>query len=122
MDLPNKQKLLDEYKRGFYWTTKAWYGENKDYRRIGFGLFGKEGNSTIGEMSMKWHDLKYGLKDKSVPRLDVFNDAWFALSTFQDLLEVLAEVDEEDITEERFVDILLDCGFEDLTEYEFPYE
>ena len=109
MDLPNKQKLLDEYKRGFYWTTKAWYGENKDYRRIGFGLFGKEGNSTIGEMSMKWHDLKYGLKDKSVPRLDVFNDAWFALSTFQDLLEVLAEVDEEDITEERFVDILLDC-------------
>jgi len=34
----------------------------------------------------------------------------------------MGEVDSEDITDEQFVEMLLSCGFKDLTKYESPYE
>ena len=103
-----------EYTRGFYWTKKAWYAEIAGNRDIVFGLYCNPHGGTTGEMKMYWIDLK----GKETPRLECFNDAWSALSLFDDLILKLAEYDNQDITQEQFVDILLSCGFEDLTPYE----
>ena len=113
----DKKEEIKEYERGFYWSSKAWYSETRNYHHVMFGLYHLEGG-TIGEMKMEWIKLGH----KWTPRLQVFCDGWFALSTFNDLIQRLEEVDDQDITEKQFVDILLDCGFEDLTKYEFPYE
>lgn len=69
-------------------------------------------------MAMRWHDLG----DYVTPRLEAFGDSWNALSLFCDVIQELANLDSERITEQEFVNILLKCGFEDLTAYESPYK
>jgi len=91
-------------KRGFYWSSKAWW--DRGYRDITFGVFDGDG-CTGGEMRIEW--TSFG------PQLQVFSDGWAVLATFGDLLEKMAKV--ADPTEEDFVKILLECGFEDLTPY-----
>ncbi len=71
-------------------------------------------------MTMRWVDL--GKPARAVPLLRVFNDAWSALASFTDLLDLLRANDSESMTQDEFVDLLLICGFEDLTPYESPYE
>lgn len=104
--------------RGFYWTRKAWYSKSmtEDKKReIMFGFYAP-GGGTSGEMCMRWHDLG----GHWVPRIEVFRDAWDALYQFGDILRELAERDNQNITEEDFVEILKGCGFEDQTPYEDP--
>lgn len=103
-------------KRGFYWQNKAWYHRPQDKDGIMFGLYHNEGGTT-GEMSVTWEPIG----GKMVPKLGVFDDAWSALSLFGDLMQRLAKVDDENITEEVFVTILEACGFQDMTSYESPY-
>lgn len=80
-------------------------------------MYADEGG-TSGEMSIEWVELA----GRSVPLLKVFDDAWSALSMFGDLLQKMAEVDNDNISQEQFVEMLLSCGFVDQTEYESPYE
>ncbi|MCP4370020.1 MAG: hypothetical protein GY797_18170, partial [Deltaproteobacteria bacterium] len=54
--------------------------------------------------------------------LQVFDDAWSALAGFTDVVEKLGKKDDENITPEQFVEILLSCGFVDDTQYKSPYE
>ena len=65
-------------------------------------------------MKIQWIDL--GL-DKLVPQLECFEDGWSALSLFTDLIQKLGEVDDTCPSEQEIVNILLECGFEDLTSY-----
>ena len=101
--------------RGFHWGTRTWYASERD-QAIMFGMYDPNGGGTTGEMAMRWHDL-----DGMVPRLEVFCDAWDALQQFTDVLAILAGHDGENITEEKFVNILKSCGVQDLTAYESPY-
>jgi hypothetical protein len=101
--------------RGFYWTTMSYHNIMNSYSQIDFGMY-IPNDGTIGEMVMKWHDLA----GKNVPRLEVYNDGWGVLFSFADLLERLAELDDYNISEEEFVELLLELGFEDLTQYEKP--
>lgn len=103
-------------RRAFYWSTKAYYHQPDMQPEVMFGMFHSDG-STSGEMAMRWKSLG----GKPVPRLQVFNDAWSALALFPDLIERLGDLDSEVITEEEFVKLLLDCGFEDITQYESPH-
>lgn len=103
-------------RRAFHWSTKAWYQLPGSAQEINFGMYHLEGGTT-GEMSMRWVDLG----NEFSPQLRVFCDAWHALSLFPDLVEILGQHDDENITQEQFVEILLQCGFEDLTAYESPY-
>lgn len=103
--------------RGFHWCTKAWYwywnmGLNEK-PTITFGMYYKN-DGTPGEMSMKWHNLK---GSTLIPKLEVFDDSWKVLASFTDVIQKLGEHDDENITEEQFVQILLECGFTDLTKY-----
>ena len=100
--------------RGFYRVNKAWYARGDSDIEVMFGMYyPHEGGGTSGEMAMRWHEL-----DGLIPRLEVYCDAWNALQQFTDVLAILADRDGENISEEEFVSILLQCGVKDLTEYE----
>lgn len=109
----------NDCKRGFSWFDKAWYAGTAradEQPHITFGLYHPEGGTT-GEMQMVWEDIG---RQPLTPRLCVFDDAWTALASFDDLLRAMAETDGQCITQEQFVEMLLACGFEDMTEYARP--
>jgi len=108
---------MEENKRGFFWTEKAWYAKSINDQDVMFGMYG-DGDGLYGEMAMEWEELG----GKEVPKLQVYNDGWEVLASFQDLLQRLAGVNGENITQGQFVEILKGCGFEDLTPYNSPYE
>lgn len=108
-------KDYTDCRRGFHRSNKAWYGDIVEGWEIIFGMYHKDG-STSGSMSMTWNDLGSGM----FPLLKVYDDAWSVLALFDDLILRLGEVDSENITEKQFAGILLECDFEDLTEYEHP--
>lgn len=110
-------KDLTGYRREFSWTGKAYYRDHVIKEdvvdEVCFGLYNSKGGGTIGEMLMIWKDLQ----DKVVPRLHVYDDAWFSMSSFDDLWRELAKHDNENITPQDFVDILKSCAFKDNTPY-----
>lgn len=88
------------------------------------GLYHPKGGTT-GEFAIRWHRVG----GESVPRLEVFSDAWEALQQFGDVLEGMAALGagrprlrfgrrSAQITEQSIVDLLLRCGLTDLTAYE----
>ena len=105
--------------RGYHRSSKAWYAEALGKKRIAvnFGMFHPEGG-TSGEMSIEWVDLN----GKQIPRLKCFEDAWSALALFTDLIQEMGKVDNMEIQEKEFCNMLDSCGFKDLTEYEDPYK
>lgn len=106
----------DGCKRGFYRSGKAWYAEAiGGDTAIHVGMYHEEGGSS-GEMSVHW----ISLGGKSVPQLRAFDDSWSSLFLFTDLVAEMAEVDDQNVTEEQFVEMLLKCGFEDQTQYINP--
>lgn len=105
-------------KRGFYHLSRAWYAEtglkNRDYiDEVTFGIYCNQGG-TKGEMSVKWVEFS-SWGDKVTPRLDCFDDAWLVLSEFKDVIDEMAKVDSQNIKPEEFCQLLIKCGFEDLT-------
>ena len=102
-------------RRGYFHFRSAWYGK-PEYLQPGvvdvvsFGYYAPD-QSGSGELSMAW----YLVRDTPTPRLEVFNDGWHALSTFGDLLAILAEHDSENMTPEQFCKQLGSLGFIDLT-------
>lgn len=112
-------KTHDGDYKGFSHLSRAWYGKaNLALERdrvvdcVHFGFYSPEGG-TSREMTMEWVMI-----DKPTPRLKVFNDAWHTLYQFQDVLQRLAEVDDQHISPEDFCAILRECGFQDDTKEE----
>jgi hypothetical protein len=112
-------KEHEDHIRGFHHLSKAWYWPaclplyrktDENFDEVTFGFYSLDGG-TSGEMSVTWETLNM----KPVPKLEVFNDAWHALSHLQDVLEEMAKIDDEDISPEQFCELLLKCGFKDLT-------
>ena len=106
-------KNKEEDIRGFILSNKAYYKSVIDKKEIMFGLYDNNGG-TMGEMAMVW----YSLGNKIVPRLECFDDGWAVLSTFKDVISILGQYDNKNITQEEFANILLSCNFKDLTLYE----
>lgn len=102
--------------RGFHHYKAAWYAQPSEPDRINFGWYVRDGGGgTTGEMEMNWTNLG----GSQVPRLCVYDGAWHALSTFRDVIAILADHDGNHITPAQFCQILLGCGFTDLTEREY---
>jgi hypothetical protein len=100
----------EEMKRYFVRSDKAWYHE-------------KGSNPTIilsddmpceGEIIMEWVTL---IKNHFSPHLTVFNDGFAKLERWSDLMDTLSAWNNIDFTQDQFVDILIDLGFEDKTAY-----
>ena len=105
-------------RRAFHHSSKSWYGIHlKKPPTVHFGMYHSDG-STSGEMAMEWTELPGAW----VPELRVFDDGWNALSLFPDLIERLGDLDDENISDDDFVNLLLELGFEDITEYEDPHK
>jgi hypothetical protein len=101
--------------RGYNHMKRAWYGKSilahsENLDEVTFGYYGEAGD-TIGEITVEWRMLGREL----VPCLTVFDDAWYSLSQFQDVLAAMAQVDDRKIRPEQFCQILEACGFKDQT-------
>lgn len=106
--------------RGFYWASRAWYakanGLGLENEQIVLGMYSSNGpRETSGEMMIEWIEIQKGKKS---PQLQAFDDSWSALAMFADLIGVLGEMDNEDPSPEKIIEILKGCGFQDLTQYE----
>ena len=111
----------NEPRRSFTISNRAWYGNRTNLPEVTFGMCYEDG-SVVGEIGMRWYDLRSSLPS---PRIEVFHDAWGVLYTFMDVLEKLAEQDNKKMTVDKFVEILVSCGFVDDTPYELsksPYK
>lgn len=96
----DKEKLNAEAFREYYDFRK--YGDME----VMFGL-SSPGGGTHGEMGIKWKVLN----NEQVPQLQCFNDGFGVLSTFQDLLDKLAEWDDYNFTPDEFIELLESLGF-----------
>lgn len=108
-------KNYEGFIRGYHRTSKAWYANPEKDIEVLFGLYHPEGG-TIGEINMKWIEL---LDGNLYPKLECFADSWYALFSFTDLLEKMAELAGKQIKikETDFCEMLNSCGFKDLTHY-----
>lgn len=101
--------------RGFFIARESWHFRpgnlDSQFDDIEIGMYSPEGG-TSGEFSIRW----VSLCGKEVPRLEVFNDGWSALSRFSDLLDVLSQEDDNDLTREEVKTILLQLGIKDITQ------
>jgi hypothetical protein len=102
--------------RAFTHRNRSWYAKYLQPHtgavdEVMFGYYNPEGG-TSGEMAMRWYDLG----GAPTPRIEVFCDAWHALSTFGNVLAALGELDGSDISPEQFCNVLRALGFEDHTE------
>jgi len=106
--------------RGFYHYNESWYSGNPKARgfvdQIMIGLY-YEGGGTDGEFCIRWEILG----SRSVPRLQVFNDAWKALSEFKDLLSAMDLSDGKNTTPMEMCEVLKNLGIKDLTDRINPY-
>lgn len=102
--------------RGFTQLSRAWYG-NIQHHTIGVsdqimvGFYHPNGG-TSGEFSITWESLM----GDYVPKLCAYDDSWNVLSLFSDLIERMSEVDNQNISPDEFVKILISLGIEDRTE------
>jgi hypothetical protein len=104
--------------RGFVWSSKAWYAEGARIKNgeICLGIYSSHGGA-VGEMLIEWEELA----GRMVPKLEAFNDSWKVLAGFTDVLEALSRFnDDENVSEEDVIKVLLECGFTDKTDYTRP--
>ena len=108
-------KNHDGCKRGFYQLSKAWYGESnlrstEKVDEITIGYYHPDGG-TSGEFQISWEKLCGNI----VPKLEVWDDGWSALSSFSDMIDFMATIDGENIAPDLFAENLRKLGIEDMT-------
>ena len=122
MEIEVNNEKHDRCNRQFIHTGMAWYADSslnnsRVTDEVMIGMYHEDGGTT-GEFAVRWSELG----GKSVPMLCVFDDAWDAMLMFQDVLEAMANVDNQNVTPEQFCQLLLQCGIEDTTPRQSPYE
>jgi hypothetical protein len=100
--------------KGFYIYSRSWYAQAGHPKEIMIGLYHPEGGCTA-EFGIRWFEQG----GRSVPRLEIFDDAWKFFFQLQEL-RALAQFDQKNATEQQIVDFLLKSGFTDLTKYDGP--
>ena len=110
-----------EYKRQFIQLSRAWYAEanlrDVDYLdKITVGFYHPDGG-TSGEFEISFEKLG----GKIVPKLIAFDDSWGALLGFADLVEEMAEIDNQNVSAEKFCEILEKLDIEDNTPEKYQH-
>ena len=103
-------------KRAYTRSSKAWYSHVLEGRiDVSIGMYHPEGG-TSGEFMVEWVSL--GDNRPTNARLKSFDDSWNALWLFKDLLQIMSGLDDQNIQEPEFCEILESLGIIDITEYE----
>jgi len=106
-------------KREFVQFSKAWYAKHNRSEfedEITLATYDDDG-SDLSEFSIQW----VWLNDRRVPQLHVFDDAWKALTNhFLDVLQLLSNLDNKNVTPDEMVSYLETLGIENTTETEPP--
>jgi hypothetical protein len=107
--------------REYILLSEAFYAEttlrDADYvDEVNFQL-ASHGGGTAGEMTIRWYRVGGFLS----PRLECYDDAWAVLGTFKDVIDAMAEVDNQNITPKQFCQLLDKLGFVDGTERRIRY-
>lgn len=118
-NFPQHMQVDSDVVRGFYILSESRYADACRVPGIAddihIGFYGKDGSSeTVGEFCIEWVTL--GGKD--IPRLKVFDGSWNVLRSFADLLEVMAIIDDANLSPKEFCKILIGLGLKDLTKRE----
>lgn len=105
----------EKMERGYYVVNEEWTASylNREINEIMFGMYCPEGG-TGGEMAMRWH--VFG--ENSVPCLEAFDDSWHVLASFSDVTAELGKVDNQNISQKQFCELLNKLGFKDMTQRE----
>lgn len=100
--------------RGFTILSESWYRrqavEPGTLDEIIVGMYDPDGGSS-GEFLIRWLMVAYEL----TPFLKAFNDSWYALQKFGDLLTWMGSIDNQRITPKEFAEKLRTMGINDLT-------
>ena len=106
------------YVRGFSLLSAAYYGEtilgmrsSEIVDEITIGFYSPDGG-TSGEFCVEWAMLG----GAEVPQLRAYEDSWWALAGFSDVLAMMGAVDGQCITPEDFCELLLSRGVVDRTQ------
>ena len=108
--------------RGFHHLSQAWYadanlrGSDVIVDEISLGYYHPDGSCGM-EMCIRW--IRIG--SQVYAKLEVFNDAWLVLAGFKDVIDGLAAWNDKSPAPERVAELLINCGFKDLTARESPY-
>lgn len=111
---------MGRVRREFTHFSRAWYS-----RRIGPGpgladdviLELWEDTVQVGALHVEWVDLG---SRTVVPRLVVFDDGWGALAAMPDVVRLLGEHDDANVSPARFCELLAGLGFSDATPLREP--
>lgn len=76
---------------------------------IMIGMYCDDG-SCISEMKVEWEVIR----NKLVPRLKIFDDAWDVLYKFKPLLKTLSKYTDKNISQQQFISILQQHNFSEL--------
>ena len=114
---------FSDCRKGFYHLSKSWYASSVYHEydefadEIMIGMYADDG-STAGEFGIRWYEIdpQHG----HVPRLEAYGVAWHVSAQLYDLLEVMADQNNEKITPDELRELLLSFGYNDLTKYEEP--
>lgn len=107
-------------RRSFSRTKEAWYAQPAVtqgtalatmYDREEF-MFNLEGPGINGEFAIRW--------GSQGPRLEVYSDAWGVLPKFADVLKLLENWHQKDITADQMSEALLGLGLKDDTKRKPP--
>jgi hypothetical protein len=110
-----------DMRRQYYHYNRAWYGKvnppkGDEVDSVTIGYYA-DGGGTTGECQVQWTRLG----GEIVPRLKVFDDAWWLLVDFADLFALMAAHNGQNIAPMDFCAILDQCGFIDATPTVDPY-
>ncbi len=105
-------------KKVFYCSNLAYYAKSigrDEVVETMVGLFDADGG-THGEFAIRWANIG----DNTVPQLQAYDDSWAALSEMPELIKVLAENDNKNLSQGEINSLLLSLGYEDTTSYTSP--
>lgn len=110
-------KNIKDFKRGFVSFSRSWYSEHLPTR------IGEIDSITIevdeldgdiwGEFEILWVSIGNG---EIASKISIFDGCWNAFFHCTDLIEKMKEIDGQNISSNDFCKMLVELGFEDLTE------
>jgi hypothetical protein len=100
-----------------YTDLRKYANQNREYVAEIMMALHHPGGGVKGEFAVRWQMLG----GKAVPQLQAYSDSWLVLHCMSDLIQVLAEHDDEDITPDELIQILESLDFINTDSYQGDY-